>query len=168
MQCRPSRRRQLAAALRSFAAAAASGGLAAAQQVNPPPGNQDFEGALDQALSQQPSLEATPVPSTPSLFGAPFRLIDVSLDGLFAVGTSTEQDDSIQELQAGGHDPHKRGFTIQNVELSLQAAVDPYLTAAAHIVYFIDAEGESQFELEEAFAFTNGLPAGLQLKGGQF
>src|SRR5262245_50437687 len=167
MQRPPSRRRHLAAALRSFAAAAASGGLAAAQQGNPPPGKQDFEGALDQALSQQPSLEAAPAPSPPSLFGAPLRLIDVSLDGLLAAGTSTEQDDSIQELQAGGHDPHRRGFTIQNVELSAQGAVDPYFSGEAHIVWFIDPEGESQVELEEAFLTTLALGGGFQVEAGQ-
>jgi hypothetical protein len=42
-----------------------------------------------------------------------------------------------------------------------------------HLIYFLDAEGESQFELEEAFATTRMLPfgleeRGLQLEVGQF
>ena len=70
--------------------------------------------------------------------GATLRLIDVSFDGLFAAGTSTERDEQLQFLQGGGHDPRKRGFTVQNVELSFAGAVDPYLNAEAHIVYFLD------------------------------
>ena len=68
-----------------------------------------------------------------------------------------------------GHDPRKRGFTVQNVELSFAGAVDPYLNAEAHLVYFLEPlTGESKFELEEAFFTTQKLPFGLQLKGGQF
>jgi TolA-binding protein len=50
--------------------------------------------------------------------GATMRLIDVSFDGLFAAGASTERDQQLQFLQGGGHDPRKRGFTVQNVELT--------------------------------------------------
>lgn len=132
--------------------------------------------ALDEALKEIPTQPAQSArPSTgPELYSKPvgpanLRLIDVSLDALFAVGTSTEPDAELQSLQAGGHDPRKRGFTIQNVELSLQGAVDPYLTGEAHIVYFIDpVSGDSQVELEEAYLTTQQLPWGFQLKGGQF
>jgi hypothetical protein len=101
--------------------------------------------------------------------GATMRLIDISFDGLFAVGTSTERDPQLQLLEGGGHDPRKRGFTVQNVELSLSGAVDPYLNAESHIVYFLDPlTGESKVELEEAFFTTQKLPYQLQVKGGQF
>jgi hypothetical protein len=99
--------------------------------------------------------------------GTTFRLIDISLDALFAAGTSTEQDPSIQNLEGGDHDPRKRGFTVQQVELSFAGAVDPYFTGEAHIVYLIDpAVGDTGVELEEAFLTTQSLPYGLQLKGG--
>jgi hypothetical protein len=101
--------------------------------------------------------------------GATLRLIDVSFDGLFAAGASTERDQQLQFLEGGGHDPRKRGFTVQNVELSFSGAVDPYLNAEAHIVYFLDPiTGESKVELEEAFFTTQKLPYQLQIKGGQF
>ncbi len=101
--------------------------------------------------------------------GATLRLIDVSFDGLLAAGASTERDQQLQLLQGGGHDPRKRGFTVQNVELSFSGAVDPYLNAESHIVYFLDPlTGESKVELEEAFFTTQKLPYQLQLKGGQF
>lgn len=100
--------------------------------------------------------------------GSSFRLIDISLDVLAAAGASTERDESLQTLQGGGHDPRKRGFTLQNAELSLAGAVDPYFTGEAHLIYFIDPlEGESIFEIEEAFLTTQSLPWGLQLEAGQ-
>jgi hypothetical protein len=101
--------------------------------------------------------------------GATLRLMDVSFDGVFAAGASTLRDEPLQFLQGGGHDPRKRGFTVQNVELSFSGAVDPYLNAEAHIVHFLDPlTGESKVELEEAFFTTQKLPYGLQLKGGHF
>lgn len=115
-----------------------------------------------------------PEPVTTDLFsrqagGTTFRLIDISLDALFAAGTSTKREDSIRRLQGGDHDPRKRGFTVQNVELSLTGAIDPYLTGEAHIIYLIDPEvGDTRIELEEAFFTTQALPYGLQLKGGHF
>ena len=66
-------------------------------------------------------------------------------------------------VTAGGHDPQKSGFTLQQLELSLGKAVDPYFRFDANIVF-------SQFgvEVEEAYATTLGLPASLQLRIGQF
>jgi hypothetical protein len=114
-----------------------------------------------------PDLWSTPIGD------ARLRLIDLSLDVLAAAGSSTASEDELELLEAGGHDPHNRGFTLQQVELGFQGAVDPYLRADAYLVYFLDAEGESQFELEEAFFTTLYLPfgvsdAGFQLEGGTF
>lgn len=130
------------------------------------------ESALEKAIQEiEPQ---TPAPVTTDLFarqagGTRFRLIDISLDALFATGTSTKREASIQRLEGGDHDPRKRGFTVQNIELSLTGAVDPYLTGEAHIIYLIDPEvGDTRIELEEAFFTTQALPYGLQLKGGHF
>ena len=128
--------------------------------------------ALEKALKDIEAPASAPV--TTDLFahqagGTTFRLIDISLDALFAAGTSTKREASIQRLEGGDHDPRKRGFTVQNIELSLTGAVDPYLTGEAHIVYLIDpAVGDTRVELEEAFLTTQALPYGLQLKGGHF
>jgi len=107
------------------------------------------------------------VPAAPPRPGA-FRLVDFSLNGLFAAGTATERDSVIQELQQGGHDPKKRGFTVQNVELIATGAVDPYFTAQTSVIFQIDEEGETLVELEEAFATSTSLPWGLQAKAGQY
>jgi hypothetical protein len=101
--------------------------------------------------------------------GGRLRLLDLSMDALLGAGTSTEEDESLQTLQGGGHDPRKRGFTVQNIELSLTGAVDPYLTGEAHLVFFLDPlSGETHVELEEAFLTTTSLPYGLQLEAGHF
>ena len=46
-------------------------------------------------------------------------------------------------------------------------AVDPYLDGEIHLIYFLDPEGESQFELEEAFVTSRMLPLRLEAQGLQ-
>jgi hypothetical protein len=130
------------------------------------------EAALEKAVQEAaPTPAPSPRPDIVSgqLGGARFRLIDISADLLFAVGGSTEPDESLQTLQGGAHDPRKRGFTLQAVELSLGGAVDPYFNMETHITFAIDPlTGETSTELEEAFLTTQSLPYGLQFKGGHF
>lgn len=106
--------------------------------------------------------------SQPALFaqrfaGADFRLIDLGFDLMTAAGGSTAPPDDIPQLQGGAHDPNKRGFTLQQGELSLAAAVDPYFIAEVYSVF-----GTDGVELEEAFATTTSLPWNLELKSGYF
>jgi hypothetical protein len=108
-----------------------------------------------------------------SFGGTRLQLMDVSLDVLTGFGFSTAEDDELELLQGGDHDPRRRGFNLQQAELAFSGAVDPYFTANANIVYAIDPEGETKIELEEAYALTQQLPFGLeqhgfQLKVGQF
>jgi hypothetical protein len=144
----------------------------AQQPGTPPTRSEALERAL-QNLDQNPPPAAGPAQSvTPS--PAPgqrgeLRLTDLSLDITGAVGGSTERDAVLDHLQGGGHDPRKRGFTLGQAELSVGGAVDPYFTAEAHIVYFIDPiPGTSEVELEEAFFTSQALPADLQIKAGQY
>lgn len=65
--------------------------------------------------------------------------------------------------QRGGHDPSKTGFNFNQLELSAGANVDPFFAFAANIVF-----GPSEVEVEEAYATTLALPAGLQVRAGQF
>ena len=132
------------------------------------------EAALDAALAEvEPEPTAPDAARPPILSGrfgpAQVRLIDLSLDALVAVGGSTEDDEELRLLQAGGHDPRNNGFTVQNVELSGTGAVDPYLYGEGHFIFFLDPEtSETVVELEEAFFQTLALPYGLQLEGGHF
>lgn len=132
--------------------------------------------ALDRAVEELETAEperadTAPPPAIASrrVGGVDLRLIDISLDLLVAAGGSSLGGEELRRLQGGGHDPRKRGFTLQNLELSLMGAIDPYLTGEAHLIYFIDAEnGESIFELEEAFFTTQALPYAFQVEAGQF
>lgn len=92
--------------------------------------------------------------------------IDLSFDSLFTVGGSTAKD--LDQLQIGGHDPNQRGFTVQNLELALSGAVDPYFRGQANLVFPINREGETMIEVEEAFLETTSLPGNLQFKAGQY
>ena len=96
------------------------------------------------------------------------QYINISLNALFSAGWSTAGEEVTGVLEGGAHDPKKRGFTVQNIELSLLGAVDPYLTGEAHLVYQLTPEGESILEVEEVFLTTLALPAGLEVKAGHF
>jgi hypothetical protein len=180
------RRRSDSVLRRSAPPVDASIKLCGLESIDPEPRNPAQESALDKAVRDLEKQQESPLdravkglPPTPggtqspTLLpgaggGAQLQLLDVSFDVLFAAGTSTEREASLEELEGGGHDPHKRGFTLQNAELFLGGAVDPYIDAGANIIFFIDPEGETVVELEEAYVTTRSLPCGLQLKAGQF
>jgi hypothetical protein len=100
------------------------------------------------------------------LVGGRQNFINLSLDGLFAAGWSSAED--VESLQLGGHDPKQRGFTVQNLELTLDGKVDPYFRGQANIILQIDPEGETTLEAEEAYLETMSLPWNLQVKAGQY
>lgn len=131
------------------------------------------------APSVAPSAEATPAPGDPAattgrsrLGTGPFRAnkgaayLDIGLVGNVAIGGSTA-DDIEGGTQLGGHDPNQRGFTLQDLELSLAGAVDPYFRGNANLNFAIDSGGESFLEVEEAWLETMALPGGLSLRAGQ-
>lgn len=100
---------------------------------------------------------------------APTTLLDLSLNLLTVAGGSSASDSVLGNLQGGGHDPKRSGFTLQNTELSLSGAVDPFFSAEAHVILFRDEpSGETVVELEEVFARTTALPAGLEAKVGLY
>lgn len=66
-------------------------------------------------------------------------------------------------LQTGGHDPQGNGFNLQQLELSLGSAVDPYFRLDGSLVFSLFG-----VELEEAYGTTLDLPFGLQARAGQF
>ncbi|MFQ5597189.1 MAG: hypothetical protein ACE5GK_03980 [Nitrospiria bacterium] len=88
---------------------------------------------------------------------------DISLDGLFAAGYFSKPEN----LQFGAHDPTDRGFTLQNLELTMTGTVDPYFRAEGHLIFGLE-DGESIVEVEEAHMTTLALPYGLQIMAGQF
>jgi outer membrane murein-binding lipoprotein Lpp len=133
----------------------------------------DARAARDEA-TPSPAAALPPAPEDGLLSvslggsGAKLQLLDLSLNLMTAVGGSSATDEQLEILQGGGHDPRQRGFTLQQAEIAMKGAVDPYFTAETYLIYFIDPEGESSFELEEAFATSMQLPFGLSERGLQF
>ena len=71
---------------------------------------------------------------------------------------------SVDEAASGGaHDPAVNGFNLQQLELAVGSAVDPYLRLDGNIVF-----GLFGVEIEEIYGTTVALPGALQLRMGQF
>jgi hypothetical protein len=150
-------------------------GAAATPPADNPPGaspsdRQALEAEIAAALGQDTSASAQPPPppAAPASAPSPLRLLDLSFDLVGAAGGSSASESDMRLLQAGGHDPKNRGFTVQNVELTFAGVVDPYLRGDANIVLLIDETGETVVELEEAYLSSLDLPFNLQLEAGQF
>ncbi|MGH7789347.1 MAG: hypothetical protein ACRERC_20925 [Candidatus Binatia bacterium] len=166
---------QLQEQVQGLSAPAARTPVAKAAAAPAPVAPESDEAAIDKALAEvRPPTDVTQPASVgatatrPALLarrvgGAEIRLIDVSFDVLTAAGSSTVGGQTLRDLQGGAHDPNRRGFTLQQGELSLAGAVDPYFIGEAHIVFT-----DSVVELEEAFFVTTSLPWDLQVKGGYF
>ena len=92
--------------------------------------------------------------------------MNMGFDALSDFGWASTPD--IGKLLKGDHDPRVRGFTVPNVELTFEAAVDPYFKGFSALVYKLDAKGETSVEVEEAWAQSTSLPFNLQVKAGQF
>ena len=117
--------------------------------------------AIEQSLSQDQKAteESAPSASPAQAVPAQSHNPDISLIADFALAYFSERPN----LETGAHDPHHTGFNLQQLELSAGAAVDPYFRFDANIVF-----GLFDVEIEEAYATTLDLPAGLQLRAGQF
>src|SRR5262245_24958062 len=122
--------------------------------------------AQETAPAQETSPAPAPAPITVASGAAGKNYLNLSLDALIAAGASTEPN--VTELETGGHDPIQRGFTLQNLELVFDGAVDPYFKGQANVVMQIAADGTTNVELEEAYALTSSLPHNLQVKVGQY
>lgn len=87
--------------------------------------------------------------------------LDISVVANMVVGSSNLRNSDLEEYQGGGHDPKKRGFNFQQMELVLSGTVDDLFDYQGHILFL-----EDDVELEEAFVKTRSLPYNLQLKAG--
>lgn len=96
--------------------------------------------------------------------GVTARMKRIGVDVALAAGYSSESEQEvIEQLQGGGHDPRQNGFTVRTVDLSLIGGLDPFFDAEVHIAFFLDTEGETQVELEEAFLRTQTMPVELEV-----
>jgi hypothetical protein len=92
--------------------------------------------------------------------------LNLSLDALVDVGTSTNPD--VPSLELGAHDPTQRGVSMPSSEVVFEGGVDPYFKALATIVFALDEENETSVELEEMYGLTTSLPWNLQGKVGLY
>ena len=130
----------------------------------PTPSVEDEKLLREIEAAMPPSGATVRAPDTPPSAAGGIALSNAfnpafSLDGLFAASAFSSPD--AKEL--GGHDPSPNGMNLQNLELTAQANVDPYLRANANIVF-----GLESVEVEEAYFTTVPLVDGLDLKAGQF
>jgi len=98
-------------------------------------------------------LAQDPTSTPPAQGGNPFARV-LLLPDISAIGNLNLAWDDQTE---------KPSFAFEELELGLQAVVDPYLRADAFIAFTPEA-----VEIEEAYVTTLALPAGLQLKAGKF
>ncbi|QQL45653.1 hypothetical protein [Sulfuriroseicoccus oceanibius] len=92
-------------------------------------------------------------------------LISGSLHGYMSYGGSTGE---LGELQTGGHDPQREGWTLQAIEPSISIKPTEHISGFANGLFFSDAEGDVSWEWEEIFGSVHDLPGGFDLRGGQF
>ena len=147
-------------------------------QESPPPAettapqpavsDSEIEKALsaDQAARRKQLAPPTPVPSAtpPSGWGAVgrfFQSLNPDLAAILDIAGGYYSDDAIVR---NGDDPAKTGFNVQELEVSLQAVVDPYLRADI----FLTIPNLGGLEVEEAVVTTTSLPANLQVRAGIF
>ena len=177
MRQQPALRWRLARSALATVAAALIGGPVAADEL-PPAEPQDDEDMRDimKALGEDAAAHgesgeplpaaAAAAPTAPA--GGPTGggltasnemnpSISIVVDVALAYFSTDEND------QRGGHDPTVNGFNLQQLELSVQAAVDTYFRLDANIVFSLFG-----VEIEEAYGTTLSLPLNLQVRAGQF
>jgi len=93
--------------------------------------------------------------------------ISLILQGTYA-DYSSEEEAEVPGVLLGGHSELRpEGFSLAESELVLESNVDNLLRGWATVA-LENEEGETVVELEEAYANTLALPAGLAVKFGRF
>lgn len=92
---------------------------------------------------------------------------DVLFPNLHLHGVGGFTSGEAEELASGGHDPQRQAFSAQAIEPGVSLRTQ-YLEGFANYLWFQDAEGDWDGELEEAFGKIVNIPGGLELKGGQY
>lgn len=72
------------------------------------------------------------------------------------------------DLEQGGHDPARSGFSVPSLAIGLDAYYGEYFGAFAEGVLFWDKEDGWDAEVEELYLKANMLPYGFDLQAGRF
>ncbi len=113
---------------------------------------------LESLAADAPTSDAASAGSAPAGGGAASWL-DMAFILDVAAGWYSDDETELP----GAHDPARTGFSLQQLELSIGASVDPYLRFDGNLVF-----SEFGVEVEEAYATTLAVPGRLQLRAGQF
>ncbi len=101
--------------------------------------------------------------------GGVLRLSRIGLDADFAAGAGTAEDEEMESLFGGHHDPKRTGFTLQTADLSISGGYDPYFDAFFNLTFTVDEGGETGVEIEEAWVRSKWAAKGsFRVKAGQF
>jgi hypothetical protein len=122
-------------------------------------------------LTEQLAKELSGQSAFPPMSNKPIMLFsgggsyaNLSLDVLGLAGTSSRAD--VSRVDPGG--ANQRGFELQEAEIFIDGAVDPYFYGAGNFSFGIDQNGETGVEIEEAYLRTTSLPWNLQVQAGQY
>jgi hypothetical protein len=96
-----------------------------------------------------------------------WNLGDVLYPNLHIHGVGGFTDGDAEELAEGAHDPRRDPFSAQAVEPGLSLRTK-HIEGFTNYLFFQDADGDWDGELEEAFGKITNLPGGFELKGGQY
>ena len=146
----------------------------------------DLEARLEQALTKAAEASdaaaraddkatqaaAAPVaPPAPVAVAAPARSnafnpdIALILSGTYANFSQNPDNYRITGFTSGGEiGPGKRGFSLQESELTISANIDPWYYGSMSAALTPDDEAE----VEEAFIQTTALPHGVRVKAGRY
>lgn len=129
---------------------------------------EDLAMQKNQAVPAPAAASATPPAASGGFFGGSALgnpNLSLVLDTFAHVSDRTDDElegRGIPGFTTNGLEQHK-GFNLRAAELYIFAPVDPYVNLYAALPVTEDG-----VELEEAYAVTTSLPAGLQAKGGKF
>jgi hypothetical protein len=131
----------------------------AAQTPSPAPAANAPSGEAAASLSAQAAAR-------PAGTGLLNPNISAIVDGSFGYYGVHHGDFAAIGVPVSGDDPsaNREGFTLQEVELAFQTAIDPYLEGAV----FLTIPNLDGIEVEEAYFNTTALPGNLQVKAGSF
>jgi hypothetical protein len=154
--------RQALQADRAAAAAARPPGAPAASAT---PAGPEAQGLAPATGSAAVDAQAAVRPAGTGVLNPNMSAIVDASFGYYGRRPSNFADIAIPE---SGDDPsaaqERQGFTLQEVELALSAAIDPYFQGAV----FLTIPNLEGIEVEEAYFVTTALPWNLQVKGGSF
>lgn len=120
-----------------------------------------LEAEIARSLSQ-PAAPDAPPPAGPSPLARLLLMPDLSAVASFAAAWNDFPVEA-RSPRPGPYAPaEKPAFLFEELELALQAAIDPYARASVFIAF-----SPEEVAVEEAYLTTTALPGGLQLKAGQ-